>query len=270
MARAPCLWGLGPPSIAELDRVTDLHRLTAINLGVIFPIRGFKGDAKAAEPNFVRSRSGRITGYRALDGVSFDLRGGDVGLIGANGAGKSSLLSVLAGTRVPDSGAVEMTGRATSLININIGIQQNATGHRNITLRGLVAGKSRDEIEERRGWIAEFSELGAFLDMPFNTYSAGMRMRLNLRLRRPSPPEILLMDEWLSAGDARFRKKASARMHELVSGATILVFASHNRKMLEDTCSEALWLDHGRVRVHGPVGETFDAFEEAQRAERNR
>ena len=251
--------------------MTDLHRLTAINLGVVFPIRGFKGDAKAAEPNFVRGRYGRITGYRALDEVSFDLRGGDrLALIGANGAGKSSLLSVLSGTRVPDSGAVEMTGRATSLININIGIQQNATGHRNITLRGLVAGKSREEIEERRGWIAEFSELGAFLDMPFNTYSAGMRMRLNFAIATAFTPEILLMDEWLSAGDARFRKKASARMHELVSGATILVFASHNRKMLEDTCSEALWLDHGRVRVHGPVGETFEAFEEAQRAERNR
>jgi ABC-type polysaccharide/polyol phosphate transport system ATPase subunit len=159
-----------------------------------------------------------------------------------------------------------MIGSATSLVNINVGIQQEATGHRNITLRGLVAGKTRKEIEERRGWIAEFSELGDFLDMPFRTYSAGMRMRLNFAIATAFTPEILLMDEWLSAGDARFRQKATERMQELVDNAAILVFASHNPKMLEQNCSQAIWLDSGHIRMKGSVPETYAAFAEHQKS----
>lgn len=243
-----------------------MYQLTASSLEVTFPIRGFRGDAETAEPNFIRSRSGRVTGYRALHDISFDLCSGDrLAVIGANGAGKSTLLRVLSGTRAPDRGYVEMVGAATSLVNINVGIQQEATGHRNITLRGLVAGKSREEIEARRPWIADFSELGDFLDMPFRTYSAGMRMRLNFAIATAFTPEILLMDEWLSAGDARFRAKATRRMQELVENAAILVFASHNPKMLEENCSRAIWLDGGRIRADGPVAETYAAFAEVQR-----
>jgi ABC-type polysaccharide/polyol phosphate transport system ATPase subunit len=121
-------------------------------------------------------------------------------------------------------------------------------------------------LEERRGWIAEFSELGDFLDMPFRTYSAGMRMRLNFAIATAFTPEILLMDEWLSAGDARFRQKATERMQELVDNAAILVFASHNPKMLEQNCSQAIWLDSGHIRMKGSVPETYAAFAEHQKS----
>ena len=245
-----------------------MYQLTAHHLGVVFPIRGFQGDRESAEPNFIRNRSGRVVGYRALSDINFDLRSGDrLALIGANGAGKSTLLRVLSGTRVPDEGHISMAGAATSLVNINVGIQQEATGHRNITLRGMVAGKTRQEIEDRRGWIAEFSELGDFLDMPFRTYSSGMRMRLNFAIATAFTPEILLMDEWLSAGDARFRQKATRRMQELVDNAAILVFASHNPKMLQENCSQAIWLDKGHIRMHGDVAETYGAYAESQRAQ---
>lgn len=246
-----------------------MYRLTANSIGVTFPVRGISGDTGTGEPNFVRRKNGRITGFRALHDVSFELTSGDrLALIGANGAGKSTLLRVLAGSRVPDEGSVEMVGQSTSLVNINVGIQQDATGHRNITLRGLVAGKSMEEIEERRGWIAEFSELGHFLDLPFRTYSSGMRMRLNFAIATAFTPEILLMDEWLSAGDASFRAKATERMRELVADAAILVFASHNAQMLKANCSTAIWLENGQIRQRGDVEETYEAFAESQQKKR--
>ena len=198
------------------------HLLKAQGLGVNYQVR--RGNIDMTNANFVRDRRGKVKAYRALDDVSFELTSGDrLAVIGMNGAGKSTLLKVLAGTQVPEDGYVESRGRISSLININVGIQQDATGHRNITLRGLVAGRSRDEIEEKRKWISEFSELGDFLDMPFLTYSSGMRMRLNFAIATAFQPEILLMDEWLSAGDIRFRDKASERMSELVEDASILV-----------------------------------------------
>ena len=245
--------------------MTMKHLLKAQGLGVNYQVR--RGNIDMTNANFVRDRRGKVKAYRALDDVSFELTSGDrLAVIGMNGAGKSTLLKVLAGTQVPEDGYVESRGRISSLININVGIQQDATGHRNITLRGLVAGRSRDEIEEKRKWISEFSELGDFLDMPFLTYSSGMRMRLNFAIATAFQPEILLMDEWLSAGDIRFRDKASERMSELVEDASILVLASHNRPLLERNCSQAIWLDGGQVRAEGNVSDTFDAFAESQKA----
>jgi len=199
---------------------------------------------------------------QALTGVSFEAAKGDrIALIGRNGSGKSTLLQVLAGILPPDSGRVELSGVPTSLININLGMELEANGHRNIILRGLAAGKSKREILERQREIESFSGLGPFLDMPVGTLSAGMRMRLNFAIATAFDPEILLLDEWLSAGDVEFQEKAAERMANCVAEAGIVVLATHGRKLLERTCNRCIWVDYGRVRLSGEVKDVIDAYE---------
>ena len=236
------------------------------NITVTYPFRG----AVTAELG-VKSRErmlwdekGRLRGVRAINDVSFSLKRGDrMAIIGENGSGKTTLLQVLAGVLAPETGVLKTCGRVTSLININLGTQAEATGHRNITLRGLAAGYSRREIEEKRAEIAEFSELGEFLHMPIDTYSAGMRMRLTFSIATAFNPEILILDEWLSAGDVSFKAKATRRMREFVSKAGILILASHSRKLILDNCDTAIWMEDGRIRAEGTALEVMNAYEEA-------
>ncbi len=246
--------------------VTRMYRLEAANIGVVFPTHGVTPKPSEAE-RFVYAKSGEAVGFCAVRDVSFELRSGDrLAIIGANGSGKSTLLRVLSGLLCPDVGKVKSVGALTSLININVGTNADATGHRNITLRGYAAGRSKHEIEAKRNWIAEFSELGEFLDMPFRSYSSGMKMRLNFAIATAFEPEILLMDEWLSAGDMSFRDKATNRMQDFADNAGILVLASHNRKLLLDNCTHGIWLDKGEIRQAGDVGDVFDAYAENQMA----
>jgi ABC-type polysaccharide/polyol phosphate transport system ATPase subunit len=207
------------------------------------------------------SPAGRILGVHALEDVSLSLKSGDrLALIGANGSGKTTLLQVLAGIIRPDIGRVLVEGACTNLININLGIQHEASGHQNITLRGLAAGHSRRAIEAKRKSIAEFCELGEFLDMPVLTYSAGMKMRLSFAIATAFEPEILLLDEWLGTGDRHFLEKASARMRGFVDRAGILVLATHSTELLQQNCNLALWLSRGRVKRFGGVDEVLSAY----------
>lgn len=241
--------------------------IAAEHVSLVFPVY-FRAQLQARartdtpDDRLILSPSGVVLGVRALDDLSFQIASGDrLALIGSNGSGKTTLLQVLAGIISPDSGRVVVEGEATSVININLGMLFQASGHRNITLRGLAAGRTLDEIEERRPWIMEFSELNEFLDLPVGTYSAGMRMRLNFAIATAFDPEILLLDEWISAGDDAFRIKARERMQAFVGSAGILVLASHNRSILLENCNRALWLDHGRLRAIGEVRELLDAYE---------
>lgn len=241
--------------------------LRAENVSVTFPLysRAQKSIADARsthDERIVIAPGGRIRAVKALSGVSFDLKSGDrLAIIGRNGSGKTSLLQVLAGIIPPDEGRVVRQGTTTSVININLGMQPGASGHRNITLRGLAAGRTRAEIEARRADIQEFSDLGEFLDMPVATYSSGMKMRLNFAIATAFEPNILLLDEWLSAGDASFRKKATERMRAFVEKAGILVLASHSRQLLTDNCNSAIWLADGVVRARGEVEALLDEYE---------
>lgn len=251
-----------------------MARIDVEGVSLTFPLYsrahapGFR-DTEVHEERLIYGPKGEIRGVKALEDVSIALSRGDrLGIIGRNGSGKTTLLHVLAGIIPPDRGRVVVEGRATNLININLGMQTEASGHKNITLRGLAAGQPREAIEARRAEIADFCELGDFLNMPIETYSAGMRMRLNFAIATAFEPEILLLDEWLSAGDAGFRAKASARMQSFVGKAGILVLASHSRKLLEENCNRAIWLDAGRIRGNGEVGEVFDQYEEASAAAR--
>ena len=202
----------------------------------------------------VKDSHARSRSITALSDISFELADGDrVGLIGHNGAGKSTLLRVLAGIYAPLRGKVSVEGRVASLFNVGLGMQPEVSGFRNIELAGLVAGYSAKEIESELPRIAEFSELGEYLNLPVRTYSNGMAMRLKFACSTAFEPDILLMDEWLGAGDQGFRMKANNRMRELVDKAGILVLASHNHRQIAEECNMAIWMEQGRVRSMGPV-----------------
>ncbi len=189
----------------------------------------------------------------ALSDVSLSMRDGDrVGLIGRNGSGKSTLLRTIAGVYEPHVGEVEVHGRVAGLFSAGLGIRAEASGYRNIELAGLVAGRSNEDVRAKIADIAAFTELGEYLNMPVRTYSSGMAMRLKFACATAFAPDILLMDEWLGAGDPDFKKKASRRMDELVDQAGLLVLASHNHRLVQETCEKTIWMDRGCMRAFGP------------------
>lgn len=194
---------------------------------------------------------GRLS-VRALDEISFELCDGDrVGLIGHNGAGKSTLLRMLSGIYVPSSGQITAEGKVSSLIDISLGIDLEATGRDNIFLRGCLLGMSKSNIQATIDEIIEFTELGDFIDMPLRTYSTGMSMRLAFAISTAVQPEILLMDEWLSVGDENFKDKAEKRLNQLLSKTNLLVMATHSYDVAVNTCNKVIWLEHGRIKGFG-------------------
>ena len=204
----------------------------------------------------------------ALCDVSIDLKAGDrLALLGRNGSGKSTLLRVLAGVYHPTRGTVVHDGRIAPIFAVGLGVRREATGRRNIVLRGLMAGLTKRQSESKIDEIVEFSELGPYIDLPVRSYSAGMAMRLSFAMATAFTPDILLLDEWIGAGDERFQKKAADRMNSLVSNAGITVIASHRRQLIRRVCNVALWLDGGRPRLLGEVEEVFKAMDEAAKNE---
>jgi ABC-type polysaccharide/polyol phosphate transport system ATPase subunit len=233
--------------------------IRANNVRLDYPVQ----EKLSLRPGSKRSThtGGAISGGRshrivtALNGVSFELEAGDrLGLVGRNGAGKTTLLKIVFGIYEPTAGSVSIDGRVDALFNINLGFRPEATGRRNIVLRGLINGWTEEEIAERVEEIIEFSELGEFIDFPLKSYSQGMGARLAFSIATAMKPEILLMDEWISAGDADFRTKSQRRMHELTERAGIIVLASHSEELLQKTCNK--WLELERGSMKGPVRET--------------
>ena len=229
-------------------RANDLHLTYQVRERLTLRPR----DKRLPQAGGTISRSGNRRFVTALDGVSFELEAGDrLGLVGANGAGKTTLLKVLYGIYEPTAGSLDVTGRVDALFNINLGFRAEATGRRNILLRGLINGWTEAQIAERTEEIIEFSELGEFIDMPFKSYSQGMGARLAFSIATTMEPEILLMDEWIGAGDAAFQTKAKQRMNELAEKAGIIVLASHSEDLLKKTCNKRLELEKGRVKAFG-------------------
>jgi ABC-type polysaccharide/polyol phosphate transport system ATPase subunit len=198
---------------------------------------------------------------RALDDVSVRFERGDrVGLIGHNGAGKSTLLRVLAGIYQP-AGTLVREGKVVPLLDISLGMDENSTGMQNIRLRGLLLGMSDAEIRAKQHEIADFSELGDYLDLPIRTYSTGMKVRLAFAVSTAVDAEILLLDEVMGVGDASFMHKAEARLADLHSRAEIVVLAMHSNAEIRKVCSKVLWMERGRVRAFGAVEEVMAAYE---------
>jgi len=198
---------------------------------------------------------------QALRDINLDLRSGDrLGLVGHNGAGKTTLLRVLAGIYHPTAGAIRCEGLRMPLTDIQVGQDDEATGYEMILMRGLLMGLKRSEIEEKVEEIAEFSELGKFLELPIRTYSSGMALRLFFSIATSITADIILMDEWIAAGDEAFIKKASARLQMLVDRAHIIVIASHSRATLQRICTRGLLLEAGRIKRSGTLDEALEAY----------
>lgn len=202
------------------------------------------------------SAATKTTVVHALNGVSLRLNHGDrVGLVGHNGAGKTTLLRVMAGIYPPSDGQVHSSGRITSLLDIALGVDLNASGRENILLRSLYMGRTRREAASIVDDVAEFTELGSFLEMPMRTYSAGMQTRLLFAVATAFRADILLLDEGIGAGDAAFAERAQARMDRFTKEAGILVLASHDNALLRRFCDKVIEIEGGRVVRSGPVGE---------------
>jgi ABC-type polysaccharide/polyol phosphate transport system ATPase subunit len=199
---------------------------------------------------------------RALDGVTLRIAQGErLGVVGHNGAGKSSLLKLLAGIYPPTSGFRHVEGRISSLFEIAAGFEPEASGWQNIALRCYLHGESPRSLREKQASIAEFSELGEFLDVPTRCYSAGMMIRLAFSIATSVQPEILLIDETLSAGDMAFQLKARQRMRALMAQAQLLVMVSHDLRTIGEMCQRVVWLERGRVRADGPARQVLAEYE---------
>ena len=189
---------------------------------------------------------------RALEGIDLNIYHGTVlGIVGHNGAGKSTLLRCMAGILRPTTGRIEIHGRISTMLALGLGFNAALSGRQNVILGGLASGMSKKQISEKFDEIADFAELGDFMDMPIRTYSAGMGSRLAFSVAVHMNPDILLIDEALSAGDANFKVKASQKMHELMSSARTMVVVSHALGTIEEICNDAIWLDHGHLKMRG-------------------
>lgn len=198
--------------------------------------------------------------FEALKGISFEVEKGEIlGIIGKNGSGKSTLLRTLAGIFSPDEGTVDMHGYGVSLLSIGVGFQKELSGRENIYLSGMLLGFSEEEIKKKADEIIEFSELGDFIDMPVGTYSSGMHSKLAFSITAILETDIMLVDEVLSVGDERFKKKSYQKMRNLISNKDrTVVIVSHSLNALAELCTSVLWLHEGNIKM---IGEPLEVIE---------
>jgi lipopolysaccharide transport system ATP-binding protein len=236
----------------SMDRVCLTFRVRR-HQGITFKEYLVKGLFRRAHNPYAR--------VKALQDFSIEIRSGErLGVIGHNGAGKSTLLKVLAGIYPPSSGKLEVQGEVSSLFDIALGFEQDATGWENIYFRGYLQGETPRSIKAKMQPIADFSELGDFLNSPVRYYSAGMRLRLAFSIATAIEPEILLVDEVLSVGDLAFRDKAAQRMREMMDKAQLIVMVSHDLESIKRMCHRVVWMDHGRIRSIGRPQEVVEAY----------
>lgn len=207
------------------------------------------------------AHSSQIPIVQALSDIHLTLRPGDrVGLVGHNGAGKTTLLRVLGGIYEPNSGRVEVEGSRVPLFDISLGMDQESTGYENILLRGLFLGLSRQQIRAHMDEIADFTELGDFLNLPIRTYSAGMQMRLAFAVSTTVAPDILLIDEGIGAGDAAFLQRARERLRRFTEQVSIIVLSSHSERLISSMCNQVVLMEHGRILAAGPTAEILGRY----------
>ena len=236
------------------------------NVVVDFPI--INASSHSLQLRLFQSLGGKLTSdhktviVRALDGVNLALGDGDrLGIIGHNGSGKTTLLRVLAGVYLPGEGSATIEGSVSSFTDLTLGMDPESTGWENIIFRCAFMGMSFREAKRRSAAIAEFSELGEYLNLPARTYSSGMFLRLAFAISTSVEPEILIMDEMISAGDAQFIEKAQRRLREVVDKANILALASHDMNVIQEICNKVVWLKHGTIEQVGPPERVVQAYE---------
>ena len=199
--------------------------------------------------------------FTALEHVSFEVKKGEtLGLIGRNGAGKSTMLKVISGILKPTEGSVVCRGNVVPMLELGSGFDFDLTGRENIFLNGAILGYSKEFLHEKYDEIVEFSELGQFIEVPIRNYSSGMLARLAFSIATVVNPEILIVDEILSVGDAAFQEKSKKRMLELMGGGTTVLFVSHSLEQIREMCNRVVWLEHGHMKMVGDVKEVCDVY----------
>ena len=230
------------------------------NLSISY--RGFKSFSISRNFLSFKKRKG-MDHYEAVKDVSFNVKKGEIlGIVGKNGSGKSTLLRAIAGIFSPNSGTVELHDHTISLLAIGIGFQKELSGRENIMLSGMLLGFTKAQILEKMDQIVEFSELGKFIDAPVRTYSSGMHSKLAFSITAILETDIILIDEVLSVGDARFKKKSYNKMKELISDKDrTVVIVSHDSKTIHDLCDTVLWIHEGTLMDIGPTAEVMPKYE---------
>lgn len=201
--------------------------------------------------------------YEAVRDVSFQVPKGEImGMVGRNGSGKSTMLRAMAGIIAPDSGTIDLHGHNVSLMSIGVGFQKKLSGRENILLSGMLLGFSEKQVRDKMDEIIKFAELGRFIDMPVKTYSSGMYSKLAFSITAVLESDIMLIDEVLSVGDAKFKKKSYRKMKELISNKNrTVVIVSHSSDTLRKLCTSLMWLHNGKIRMLGKTDEVLDAYE---------
>ena len=202
--------------------------------------------------------------FEAVRHISFNVEKGEIlGIIGKNGSGKSTLLKALAGIFSPDSGTIDLKGNSVSLLSIGVGFQAELSGRENILLSGMLLGFTEDEVKEKMPGIIEFAELGDFIDMPVKTYSSGMYSKLAFSITAILETDIMLIDEVLSVGDERFKKKSYNKMKSLISNKDrTVVIVSHSISTLTDLCDNVMWMHDGEIKEIGKPKEVLKRYKE--------
>jgi ABC-type polysaccharide/polyol phosphate transport system ATPase subunit len=202
--------------------------------------------------------------FWALKNISFQVEKGDkLGIVGLNGAGKSTLLKLISGVMKPTEGKIELNGSLVPLLELGAGFDPDYTGRENIFLNGALLGYSKDFIETKFDEIVEFSELDHFIDVPVKNYSSGMIARLGFSIATIIEPQILILDEVLSVGDAKFKKKSEERMKSFLNKDVTVLFVSHSIEQVESLCNKAIWIEKGKLIMQGPVKEVCDRYMES-------
>ena len=214
--------------------------------------------------SLLQLKKSKVEIFEAVRGVSFQVPKGEIlGMVGKNGSGKSTLLRAIAGIFSPDSGTIDLHGHSVSLLSIGVGFQKSLSGRENILLSGMLLGFTEEQVREKMDEIIAFAGLGRFIDMPVKTYSSGMHSKLAFSITAVLESDIMLIDEVLSVGDVRFKRKSSRKMKELISNKDrTVVIVSHNSETLRKLCTSLLWLHDGQVRMVGKPDEVLEAYEE--------
>ena len=209
-------------------------------------------------------RKSKLEVYEALRGISFEVKKGEImGIVGKNGSGKSTLLRAIAGIFSADSGSIELESDSVSLLSIGVGFQKKLSGRENIILSGMLLGFSEQEVRDKMDEIIEFANLGKFIDMPVKTYSSGMYSKLAFSITAVLETDIMLIDEVLSVGDAKFKKKSYKKMQELIMDENrTVVIVSHSTETLEKLWTSLLWLHEGEIKMQGDTKTVLDAYNE--------
>ena len=235
--------------------------ITLSNVSLDYPVTN-NGIGLLRELLTRRIKWSKSSFFRALENISLEIKKGEViGIMGANGSGKSTLLRVIAGIYAPDEGLVNVQGRITLLAGIGTGFQQDLTGRENIYLTGSIYGYSKREISDLENEIIEFSGIHDFIDRPIRTYSAGMRARLGFAIVSNLKPDILLLDEVMSVGDAEFRKKSREKIEELINGEATVIIVSHSKSIIKEICDRIYAIDKGSIVTDGKLESAFEFYD---------